>query len=431
MQLLSAVLCAFSFMSCGSDSDLLSGYDASKPVTLTTFYPDSGRFQEKVILNGSNFGTDVSKIRVYFNHSRAAVIGATNTKVYVQAPRLPGDTCVLSVVIGNDSTTYDKTFKYKESITVSTIAGNGILDEIVTGDLSTSQLHPMYLCVDGDNNIFVISRGIEAEADAHNAIMRINEQANDISILIDNEAGNVPCVDEQTGIVTLPTETTVGSYLSMDPAEMWGSRVKEMLWPEGYSIPANGYKHCMVVNPSDGYIYTRYYYGDIVRINPKTYEITPVYKTQQGDSYGLAFSPLHPNILYMSFRDNGGTMANSICSIDVTKPDSTYQRLSSSNVSGGHRDGKLDRAQFHNPTQIYCDKDGFMYVADRDNHCIRRISPDNMVETVLGIPGTQGWKDGTKDEALFNQPTGIGIAKDGTVYVADWANGRVRKLTIN
>src|SRR3712207_8636940 len=74
--------------------------------------------------------------------------------------------------------------------------------------------------------------------------MRINEQANDLSILVDNEAGNVPCVDEQTGIITLPTETTVGSYLSMDPAEIWGSRVKEMLGPEGYSIPTNGYKHC-------------------------------------------------------------------------------------------------------------------------------------------------------------------------------------------
>ena len=54
-----------------------------------------------------------------------------------------------------------------------------------------------------------------------------------------------------------------------------------------------------------------------------------------------------------------------------------------------------------------------------------------MVETVLGMPGTSGWKDGRKSEALFSEPTGIGIAKDGAIYVADWGNGRVRKLTIN
>lgn len=212
---------------------------------------------------------------------------------------------------------------------------------------------------------------------------------------------------------------------------MWGLRIREMIWPAGYQVPSEGFKHCMVVNPSDGYIYTRYFYGDIIKINPRTYEVTPVYKTQEGDSYGLTFNPLHPNILYMSFRENAGTMANSICSIDVTDPENTYRRLSSSNISGGHRDGKLEKAQFHNPTQIYCDADGNIYVADRNNHCIRRISPDDMVETVLGMPETKGWKDGAKSEALFNEPTGIGIGKDGAVYVADWGNGRVRKLTIN
>jgi hypothetical protein len=53
-----------------------------------------------------------------------------------------------------------------------------------------------------------------------------------------------------------------------------------------------------------------------------------------------------------------------------------------------------------------------------------------MVETVVGIPGKAGFKDGNADEALFNQPWGIGVAKDGTVYVADYSNGRVRKLAI-
>jgi len=72
-----------------------------------------------------------------------------------------------------------------------------------------------------------------------------------------------------------------------------------------------------------------------------------------------------------------------------------------------------------------------MYIADSGNHCIRRITLEGMVETVLGMPGTAGWKDGGKEEALFNNPTGLGIAEDGTVYVADFDNNRVRKLSIN
>jgi hypothetical protein len=54
-----------------------------------------------------------------------------------------------------------------------------------------------------------------------------------------------------------------------------------------------------------------------------------------------------------------------------------------------------------------------------------------MVETVLGMPGTSGWKDGGKNEALFNLPRGLGISSDGSIYVADLGNARVRKLSIN
>jgi DNA-binding beta-propeller fold protein YncE len=54
-----------------------------------------------------------------------------------------------------------------------------------------------------------------------------------------------------------------------------------------------------------------------------------------------------------------------------------------------------------------------------------------MVETVLGIPGTPGWKDGGKKDALFQNPSGIAVKSDGTVYVADYGNCRVRKLSIN
>jgi DNA-binding beta-propeller fold protein YncE len=91
----------------------------------------------------------------------------------------------------------------------------------------------------------------------------------------------------------------------------------------------------------------------------------------------------------------------------------------------------LEVSQFRNPSQIYSDADGNIYVADCSNHCIRRITPEKMVETVLGMPGTAGWRDGGKAEALFNLPRGLGISKDGSIYVADLGNARVRKLSIN
>lgn len=94
-------LCKFSFlmMSCVmaaafvagcSSSDTAEGtigraYDPSQPVKLLSFYPDSGKYLEKVILKGSNLGNDPKAIKVYFNSHKAAVVGSTGENVYVLA----------------------------------------------------------------------------------------------------------------------------------------------------------------------------------------------------------------------------------------------------------------------------------------------------------------------------------------------------------
>ncbi len=422
------------FISCGeSDGPNNTGteYDPNKPVQLTTFYPDSGRYLEQVMLEGDNFGLDPEKISVYFNSKKAAVIGSTGKRMYVLAPRLPGDTCVISVVIGNDSVAYDKTFRYFSSVTVNTIAGNGSQEKYQDGDLTNSCLLPRYLCVDNEDNIFVINRGRGGGDNPEmEVISRIDEETNELITISRGVVGNAPAVDPQTGIVSFPTETTLGSFSTLDPKELWAPRFREMKWPPSGDRPGAGWKHSMVVNPSDGFIYTRYYHGHIVRIDPRTYEVETIFKTEQGDSYGLTFNPLKPNILYISFWGNSGVNAHSICSIDVTNPEKSFKKLSGP-TSGGHRDGALETAQFRDPSQIFCDADGNMYIADSGNHCIRRITPNHMVETVLGMPGTAGWKDGGKEDALFNSPTGLGIGNDGSIYVADFGNARVRKLSVN
>ncbi len=407
-------------------------YDPSRPVELTKFTPDSGVYQEKVLLEGKNFGTDIEKIKVYFNNKKAAVIGSTGSRIYVQAPRLPGDTCKISVVIGNDSVTYPKDFYYFASVSVSTIAGTGVYD-YQDGDLSTAMLSPRYLCVDKEGNIFVSSRNRGGESWTENIMnyARIDEENNELVTIERGVIGNVPAADPVTGVITFPTETTVGSIYTLDPKEFWGPRKRELRFPSDYpNRPPQGWKHAMAVNPSDGYVYMRYYHGDIIRFSPRNYEVEFVYRTPQGDNYGLCFTPLEPNVLYMTFDGNAGVYANSICTLDVTNPESegSFKKITG---SGGFRDGPLEVSQFRQPSQLMSDEEGNIFVADAGNHCIRRITPDKLVETVLGVPGKAGFKDGGKDEALFNYPTGIGVGPDGSVYVADLLNRRVRKLSIN
>jgi DNA-binding beta-propeller fold protein YncE len=58
---------------------------------------------------------------------------------------------------------------------------------------------------------------------------------------------------------------------------------------------------------------------------------------------------------------------------------------------------------------------------------IRKISARGIVSTVAG--STAGYQDGDAASAKFNQPKGLGIDKQGNIYVADDHNNRIRKIS--
>ena len=71
-----------------------------------------------------------------------------------------------------------------------------------------------------------------------------------------------------------------------------------------------------------------------------------------------------------------------------------------------------------------------LYVADSGNNCIRKITPEGVVSTVIGIPGKSGYKDVTPYVALFAYPWGLAIDSEGIIYVGDKNNLCVRQLSI-
>ena len=94
----------------------------------------------------------------------------------------------------------------------------------------------------------------------------------------------------------------------------------------------------------------------------------------------------------------------------------------------GKKDGKGPAASFSHPSGIGIDKNDIIYVADDDNHKIRRITPDGMVTTIAGT-GHRGADNGIATKASFYRPTGLAVDKKGNVFIADFQNNMVRKLT--
>ncbi|NDB74355.1 MAG: hypothetical protein EB141_01685 [Verrucomicrobia bacterium] len=96
----------------------------------------------------------------------------------------------------------------------------------------------------------------------------------------------------------------------------------------------------------------------------------------------------------------------------------------------GSADGTNTTARFNDPAGLAIAADGTIFVADNQNHAIRRIGTNGVVTTLAGLPGTPGSTDGSNANARFDSPTGLALGPDGTLYVSDTGNHTIRRITL-
>ncbi|MEP6848835.1 MAG: hypothetical protein ABI999_08250 [Acidobacteriota bacterium] len=80
------------------------------------------------------------------------------------------------------------------------------------------------------------------------------------------------------------------------------------------------------------------------------------------------------------------------------------------------------------PSGIAFDKNGDLLVADSGTSSIKKIDDAGKVSTIAGIDRNPGYADGNSDAAQFHAPIGIAAAGDGSIYVADTYNDRIRVI---
>ena len=109
-------------------------------------------------------------------------------------------------------------------------------------------------------------------------------------------------------------------------------------------------------------------------------------------------------------------------------PDGTVTTLAGAPGVPGATDGTAAQARFNAPFGVAVDGTGAMYIADSQNHTIRLMTANGTVSTYAGTAGTPGLTDGTGTAAQFNQPNGLALAPNGTLYVADYGNSCLRAV---
>ncbi len=95
----------------------------------------------------------------------------------------------------------------------------------------------------------------------------------------------------------------------------------------------------------------------------------------------------------------------------------------------GSLDGPKATAEFRWPGSIALDNSGNMYVSDEENHTIRKITAGGTVSTLAGGNGVPGFADASGLSARFDEPAGLDTDASGNIYVADKDNNRIRRIT--
>ena len=125
----------------------------------------------------------------------------------------------------------------------------------------------------------------------------------------------------------------------------------------------------------------------------------------------------------------GNIYTTHLCAILKITPDGVVTTLAGERASCYTHDGTGSDARFDFPAKIAVDNGGNLYVTETDGCTLRKVTPAGVVTTLAGLPEVPGSADGTGSAARFQYPDGVAVDSAGYIYVADWGNSTIRKVT--
>ena len=110
-------------------------------------------------------------------------------------------------------------------------------------------------------------------------------------------------------------------------------------------------------------------------------------------------------------------------------PNGAVTTLAGASGQSGYVDATGAAARFYRPRGLDVDAAGNVYVADALNRLIRKITPAGEVTTLAGSQGNFGYADGTGSAALFATVSNVAVDATGNLFVVEWGNNAIRKVT--
>ena len=397
-----------------SDDNKTTGatYDPNQPVTVESFMPVEGKLREKVIVKGSNFGTDKSKVKVYFVDEAAerlsTVIGIDNNTLYCLAPRqLPGGNRIKVIVDGKEVTT-DGTFKYEQAQNVSTISGSASKDGNDDGDLASAKFKYMWgIAAVGNNTVLAYQRD-----DPRVRLISVDD--NKVTTVHPGFKGGKPAVTkDKQRVYSIGWEGTHTVYVYMKASGWAPTRIGQL------GSTFSGKIGAVALDETEEWLYFVDSNKNFGRFNVKTQEVTLIKQLELSGSLGT-----NPGPFYMSDQN--------LSSVYKITPDGECEWFCGSATQKTVQDGLREEALFAQPNGMTVDEDGNFYIVDGfKGYCLRKLDIlDGYVSTVAGQVDVASQIDGTPLEATFNYPYDICYDGEGGYWIAEAWGKAIRKYAV-
>jgi sugar lactone lactonase YvrE len=194
---------------------------------------------------------------------------------------------------------------------------------------------------------------------------------------------------------------------------------------DGVGKNAKFYYPCGIAVSPSGEMYVGDWGNHKIRKVTANGEVNTLAGSEEGFEDGSAASSKFEYPFGIAVDLSGNVYVADTDNHKIRKIDTAGNVTTIAGSTAGFADGEGANAQFDSPYGIAVDNVGNIYVADVTNHRIRKIAPNGLVSTIAGT-GESGYKDGDSSASKFARPYGLAIDNQGKIYVADRDNHKIR-----
>lgn len=414
----------------GCKKDGGNGHNTGAPIVINEFTPMQGGRGTSVLFTGSNYINDTNQVSVTLNGKPLKVVGVNGSQIMAVIPRKAGSGHFV-IRIGDDSVVSTGIFNYVFTRSVSTLAGsdsagfaNGKGADALFNFSKESWYRSMGITVDSNLNLYVADPG-------NHCIRKVDSNGNVTTFCGSPAASGYADGKGTAARFSLPYDVAVdadGNVWCVDPGN-WDIRKispdgTATTWAWGKQAPWS-----ISVDNTTGIIY--YSSCDPAgNIYPITAQWTTGSPVVTGLNYPAGIKVDRNGNLFVVL--NGDHVVKKFTAGSWAATTVAGQAGVAGYVNGGPA-----VAEFDHPWGLALDAGGNLFVAGNGtwdgskkstDQSIRYIDAATFNVSTYAGSGSAGFADAVGEAAAFSAPSGVTVDKNGAVYVLDKNNNRIRKI---